>query len=674
MARGVKQKDKQKSFFDFFKRKQENNGAENQEEKASYLPKRFYFILGGVGIAVFALVFQAVVVQVIHSPRLIKEANNRSLRTIELPFTRGSILDRNGKFLSVSAPMYSITIDPREYFDSKIKRSEETLIALAIETGSSKSKMVKSIQQFLDKKNLSAENVDVDPRAILNTQDPKYWTLLSESTGISPEKLVEVRQNPNSYFVQLENAEAKLERDKWQAFAKSVKVPYSEMMDRLYKAHRQRFIYLARHETESIARYTQELKLNAIVLREESRRFYPLVEEASQLIGFTDIDDKHGSEGLERSFDTLLIGKSGKQVIRKDARGNIIENIRDEKEYNPQDVVLSIDQDLQSMVYREIKNAVKENNAISGTAVLVDVQTGEILAMANAPSFNPNNRSDLKPELIRNRAITDTFEPGSTVKPFTVLTALQNGVTYRDEVINTHPFVVNGHTIRDVAPRDSLSITGILQKSSNIGVSRLALRMPSTALVDTYSKIGFGKDTGLGLGEQRGTNGDRKRWSDIERATLAYGYGLNVTPLQLARAYATLGSFGIYRPLSITKVDPPVIGERVLPEKITRDVVHMMESVAQKGEGGQKAMVEGYRVAVKTGTARKLEKGQYVEKYLAYTAGLAPASNPRFALVVLMNEPKAGNYYGGAVSAPLFSKIMGYTLKAYNIKPDNLIE
>ena len=674
MARGVKQKDKQKSFFDFFKRKQENNSAENQEEKASYLPKRFYFIWGGVGIAVFALVFQAVVVQVIHSPRLIKEANNRSLRTIELPFTRGSILDRNGKFLSVSAPMYSITIDPREYFDSKIKRSEETLIALAIETGSSKSKMVKSIQQFLDKKNLSAEKVDVDPRAILNTQDPKYWTLLAESTGISPEKLVEVRQNPNSYFVQLENAEAKLERDKWQACAKSVKVPYSEMMDCLYKAHRQRFIYLARHETESIARYAQELKLNAIVLREESRRFYPLVEEASQLIGFTDIDDKHGSEGLERSFDALLIGKSGKQVIRKDARGNIIENIRDEKEYNPQDVVLSIDQDLQSMIYREIKNAVAENNAESATAVLVDVQTGEILAMANAPSFNPNNRSDLKPELIRNRAITDTFEPGSTVKPFTVLTALQNGVTYRDEVINTHPFVVNGHTIRDVAPRDSLSITGILQKSSNIGVSRLALRMPSTALVDTYSKIGFGKDTGLGLGEQRGTNGDRKRWSDIERATLAYGYGLNVTPLQLARAYATLGSFGIYRPLSITKVDPPVIGERVLPEKITRDVVHMMESVAQKGEGGQKAMVEGYRVAVKTGTARKLEKGQYVKKYFAYTAGLAPASNPRFALVVLMNEPKAGNYYGGAVSAPLFSKIMGYTLKAYNIKPDNLIE
>lgn len=676
MARAVKPAAKKKPRFLFWKRKkneaQEEIPKKGHEVESSYLPRRFFWVWLLLGLLVFALVGQAYFIQVVDSPRLIKEANNRSLRTIELPFTRGSILDRNGHFLSVSAPMYSITIDPREYFDSKISRSSESWKALAIETGSSKSKIVKNVSQFLNKKNNTAEKVELDPRSILNPQDPKYWTLLSEVTGLSPEQLAPVRHDPNSYFIQLENAQAKLERDKWQAFAKSVKVPYKDLMDRLYKAARQRFIYLARHETESIARYTQELKLDATVLREESRRFYPLVEEASQLIGFTDIEDKHGAEGLERSFDALLVGKSGKQVIRKDARGNVIENVRDEKQYNPQDVVLSIDQELQSMVYREIKNAVKENNAESGTAVLVDVQTGEILAMANAPSFNPNNRAEFKPELMRNRVITDTFEPGSTVKPLVVLTALQNGATYRGEVINTRPFVVNGHTIKDVAPRESLSLTGILQKSSNIGVSRLALRMPSTALVDTYSKVGFGKDTGLGLGEQRGSNGDRKRWSDIERATMAYGYGLNVTPLQLARAYATLGSFGIYRPLSITKVDPPVIGERVLPEKITREVVHMMESVAQKGEGGQRAMVDGYRVAVKTGTARKLEKGQYVEKYLAYTAGLAPASNPRFALVVLINEPKAGNYYGGAVSAPLFSKIMGYTLKAKNIKPDNL--
>lgn len=647
--------------------------APEMQPAPSYLYKRFGTVALVMVAMLVGLVWKVADIQIFDSERLIEEANNRSLRTKELPFTRGRILDRDGRFLSISVPVYSITIDPREYFDSKVKRTSESWKALAIETGSSKSKIEKSVSNFLERKNKSTEKVDFDPRAILNSQDTKYWDLLADVSGIEKSLLIEkVQSNPNSAFVQLDNEQAKVEREKWQALAKATNIKYNDLMDRLYKSARLRFLYLSRHESEAIARYAQELKLDGIVLKAESRRMYPLAEEASQLIGFTDVDDIHGSEGIERSFDSLLIGKNGRQVIRKDARGNVIENIRDEKQYDPQDVVLSIDEELQSMVYGEIKKAVQENNAESGTAVLVDVQTGEVLAMANAPSFNPNKRDSFRPELMRNRAITDTFEPGSTVKPLVVLTALQNGATYRGEIINTRPFTVNGHTIRDVAPRESLSLTGILQKSSNIGVSRLALRMPSTALVDTYSKVGFGKDTGLGLGEQRGTNGDRKRWSDIERATMAYGYGLNVTPLQLARAYATLGSFGIYRPLSITRVDPPVIGERVLPEKTTREVVHMMESVAQKGEGGQQAMIDGYRVAVKTGTARKLEKGQYVEKYLAYTAGLAPASNPRFALVVLINEPKAGKYYGGAVSAPLFSKIMGYTLKAKNIKPDNL--
>lgn len=659
------------------KRKAQSQGtaknAPEMQPAPSYLYKRFGTVALVMVAMLSGLVWKVADIQIFDSERLIEEANNRSLRTKELPFTRGRILDRDGRFLSISVPVYSITIDPREYFDSKVKRTSESWKALAIETGSSKSKIEKSVSNFLERKNKSTEKVDFDPRAILNSQDAKYWDLLADVSGIEKSLLIEkVRSNPNSAFVQLDNEQAKVEREKWQALAKATNIKYNDLMDRLYKSARLRFLYLSRHESEAIARYAQDLKLDGIVLKAESRRMYPLAEEASQLIGFTDVDDIHGSEGIERSFDSLLIGKNGRQVIRKDARGNVIENIRDEKQYDPQDVVLSIDEELQSMVYGEIKKAVQENNAESGTAVLVDVQTGEVLAMANAPSFNPNKRDSFRPELMRNRAITDTFEPGSTVKPLVVLTALQNGATYRGEIINTRPFTVNGHTIRDVAPRESLSLTGILQKSSNIGVSRLALRMPSTALVDTYSKVGFGKDTGLGLGEQRGTNGDRKRWSDIERATMAYGYGLNVTPLQLARAYATLGSFGIYRPLSITRVDPPVIGERVLPEKTTREVVHMIESVAQKGEGGQQAMIDGYRVAVKTGTARKLEKGQYVEKYLAYTAGLAPASNPRFALVVLINEPKAGKYYGGAVSAPLFSKIMGYTLKAKNIKPDNL--
>ncbi|WP_423972953.1 penicillin-binding transpeptidase domain-containing protein [Glaesserella parasuis] len=640
----------------------------------SFLPARFGFVYLFIGVMACALIGQSFFLQVTDSERLIKEANDRSLRTKELPFTRGKILDRNGRVLSISVPMYSITIDPKEYFDTKLRRNKSLWRVLAMEMEASASKIEASVNHFIKEKPQNKEN-KYDPRAILNNKNEDYWTLLARATALDYNVLIQrIRNNPNSMFLYLENEYAQLERQKMQELAKALGMKYSVMMDKLYASANQRFLYISRHESDVIGDYARALKIDGLVLKAETRRFYPLAEEISQLIGFTDVDDKQGSEGIERSFDSLLVGKNGKQVIRKDARGNVIEHIRDEKKYDPQDVMLSIDEELQSMVYREIKKAIIENKAESGTAVLVDIQTGEVLAMANAPSFNPNNRAEFKSELARNRAITDTFEPGSTVKPLVVLTALQNKVTYPSEVISTRPFVVNGHTIKDVAPRESLTLTGILQKSSNIGVSRLALRMPSTALVETYSKVGFGKDTGLGLGEQRGTNGDRKRWADIERATMAYGYGLNVTPLQLARAYATLGSFGIYRPLSITKVDPPVIGERVLPEKITKDVVHMMESVAAKGEGGARAAVDGYRVAIKTGTARKLEKGKYVEKHIAYTAGIAPASDPKFALVVLINEPKAGAYYGGAISAPLFSSIMTYTLKARNIKPDNLTE
>ncbi|MDE3954280.1 penicillin-binding transpeptidase domain-containing protein [Glaesserella parasuis] len=640
----------------------------------SFLPARFGFVYLFIGVMVCALIGQSFFLQVTDSERLIKEANDRSLRTKELPFTRGKILDRNGRVLSISVPMYSITIDPKEYFDTKLRRNKSLWRVLAMEMEASASKIEASVNRFIKEKPQNKEN-KYDPRAILNNKNEDYWTLLARATALDYNVLIQrIRNNPNSMFLHLENEYAQLEHQKMQELAKALDMKYSVMMDKLYASANQRFLYISRHESDVIGDYARALKIDGLVLKAETRRFYPLAEEISQLIGFTDVDDKQGSEGIERSFDSLLVGKNGKQVIRKDARGNVIEHIRDEKKYDPQDVMLSIDEELQSMVYREIKKAVIENKAESGTAVLVDIQTGEVLAMANAPSFNPNNRAEFKSELARNRVITDTFEPGSTVKPLVVLTALQNKVTYPSEVISTRPFVVNGHTIKDVAPRESLTLTGILQKSSNIGVSRLALRMPSTALVETYSKVGFGKDTGLGLGEQRGTNGDRKRWADIERATMAYGYGLSVTPLQLARAYATLGSFGIYRPLSITKVDPPVIGERVLPEKITKDVVQMMESVAAKGGSGTKAAVDGYRVAIKTGTTRKLEKGKYVGKHVAYTAGIAPASDPRFALVVLINEPKAGNYYGGEISAPLFSSIMGHTLKARNIKPDNLTE
>ena len=460
------------------------------------------------------------------------------------------------------------------------------------------------------------------------------------------------------------------DKERWQKLAEALGISYSNLVKRIEKDPKSRFVYLSRQISPTLAQYVKELKITGIVLKSEARRFYPRVEETAHLIGYTNIDGT-GIEGIEKSFDSMLVGKSGSMTYRKDRFGNIVENISDVKKYDAQDVTLSIDEKLQSMVYREIKKAVAENKAESGTAVLVDVRTGEVLAMANAPSYNPNNRVGVKSELMRNRAITDTFEPGSTVKPFVVLTALQRGVVRRDEIINTGPLILNGHEVKDVAPRDQLSLDGILENSSNRGVSRLALRMPPSALMETYQNAGLGKPTDLGLiGEQSGLlNANRARWSEIERANVAYGYGLNATPLQIARAYVTLGSFGIYRPLSITKVDPPVIGHRVFSEKITREVVNMMEKVAIKNG---RAMVEGYRVGIKTGTAKKLENGRYVDKYVAYTAGIAPITDPRYALVVLINDPKAGQYYGGAISAPVFSSIMSYALRSNNVPPDGI--
>lgn len=549
--------------------------------ETSFLKWRYRWALAFVFLGIFALVARAAYVQVINADTYTDEADKRSLRTQEIQSVRGSILDRNGQFLSVSVPMYSITLDPK--------------------------------------------------------------------------------------FILDENSLEK-HQERWKALAEVLKIPYKDLIKAVEKKPRSRFEYLARQVEPHIADYTKQLKLPGVLLKNEARRFYPKGEEAAHIIGFTNIDNE-GIEGIEKSFNSLLVGKSGSLTYRKDKQGNIVENIADVKKYDAHNVTLSIDERLQSMVYLEIKKAVAQNKAQSGTAVLVDIRTGEVLAMVNAPSYNPNKRNGVKEELMRNKAVTDTFEPGSTVKPFVVLTALQRGVVRRDEIIDTGPLILNGHEVKDVAPRDKQSLDQILENSSNRGVSRLALRMPPSALMETYKNAGLGKPTDLGLGgEQAGLlNADRKRWSDIERANVAYGYGINSTPLQIARAYVTLGSFGIYRPLSITKVDPPVIGNRVFPEKTTKEVVNMMEKVAIKNK---RAMVDGYRVAIKTGTAKKLEKGRYVDKYMAYTAGIAPVTDPRFALVILIDDPKAGEYYGGAVSAPVFSAIMEKALRAYNVSPD----
>ncbi|CQD43663.1 peptidoglycan glycosyltransferase FtsI [Yersinia mollaretii] len=459
--------------------------------------------------------------------------------------------------------------------------------------------------------------------------------------------------------------------ERWQALAQALNMPLDQVSSRITQIPHARFIYLARQVEPNVAEYIQRLKLPGIATKVESRRFYPSGDIAANLVGFTNIDDQ-GIEGVEKSFNSLLSGTAGSRVVRKDRFGRVIEDISSTDSHPGQRVELSIDERLQAETSHALTNAVMFNKADSGSAVVIDVNTGEVLAMANYPTFNPNNRADTPEENFRNRAISDIFEPGSTVKPMVVMTALQRHLVKPDTVLDTHPYILSGHQIKDVGFYPALSLTGVLQKSSDVGVSRLALAMPASALMETYSLFGLGKPTQLGLtGESSGLMPHRQRWSDLDRATFSFGYGLMVTPLQLARVYATIGSFGIYRPLSITKVDPPVLGQRVFPEGEVREVEHMMESVALPGGGGTKAAVRGYRVAIKTGTAKKIgPNGQYIDKYVAYTAGVAPASQPRFALVVVINNPQGGKYYGGAVSAPVFSDIMGQILRTMNVEPD----
>ncbi|AIX49159.1 MULTISPECIES: penicillin-binding transpeptidase domain-containing protein [Pantoea] len=461
---------------------------------------------------------------------------------------------------------------------------------------------------------------------------------------------------------------------KWGYLAAALSMRPEDLQAQITANPKKRFLYLGRKIELGIAKDIAELHLKGISSVYNDSRFYPMSEAAAPLIGIVGADS-NGLNGLEKGFDRVLQGEPGKEVYRQDGEGNIISMIDYEPPKQPPTVQLSIDKFDQFTLYSRLRDGVLLNKADSGAAVLVKIDTGEILAMASYPSFNPNNFDKATPAQMRNVAINDSFEPGSTVKPLVVMEGLERHLVRPDSVIDTTPYSVNGHLIRDVGHWPRLTMTGILQKSSDIGVSHIALAMPAEALVNTYQAFGLGKPTGLGLtGESVGYFPlHRERWADIERATFSFGYGLRVTPLQIAREYATLGSFGVYRPLSITKVTPPVLGKQVANPQIVQTVVHMLESDVLPGGTGIKAAVPGYRLATKTGTAEKMgSSGKYDGGYVNYTAGIAPASHPEVALVVMINHPTAGDHFGGSVAAPIFGNIMGPVLKHMNIAPDAL--
>ncbi|WP_444817086.1 peptidoglycan D,D-transpeptidase FtsI family protein [Stutzerimonas frequens] len=467
-------------------------------------------------------------------------------------------------------------------------------------------------------------------------------------------------------------------RARWPELAKALGQDPASLSERLQSQASREFIYLVRGLTPEQGQDVLDLKIPGVYSQEEFRRFYPAGEVAAHVVGFTDIDDR-GREGMELAYDEWLAGVPGKRQVLKDRRGRLIKDVQVVKNAKAgKAMALSIDLRLQYLAHSELRNVVHEYGAKAASLVMVDVKTGEILAMANQPTYNPNNRRNLQPAAMRNRAMIDVFEPGSTVKPFSIAAALGTGKYQPDSVVNTLPgwMRIGRYTIRDVSRGGMLSLTGILMKSSNVGISKIALDIGAEPVYAVMQQAGFGQDTGLGFpGERVGNLPNHRKWRDAETASLAYGYGLSVTAVQLAHAYAVLGNQGVNVPLSLLRLDQTQDGVQVIDKQISATVLQMLRAVVEEeGGGGARAKVPGYHVGGKSGTAKKISgTGGYTkDAYRSFFAGVAPLSNPRIAAVVVVDEPSKGQYYGGLVAAPVFGKVMARALRLMNVAPDNL--
>ncbi|KAF0191590.1 MAG: cell division protein FtsI (penicillin-binding protein 3) [Gammaproteobacteria bacterium] len=465
-------------------------------------------------------------------------------------------------------------------------------------------------------------------------------------------------------------------RDRWKELARGLDIPYKRF-EALVERHQQReFVYLRRRVHPGLAGKVMALQIPGVSLQREFRRYYPAGEVTAHVLGFTNVDDA-GQEGLELAYDHWLLGEPGTKRVIKDRLGRIVENVENIRApVHGRNLMLSIDRRLQYLAYRELKAAVRKHKAKSGSVVVLDARTGEVLAMANQPAYNPNNRGSLRGDYYRNRAVTDVFEPGSTIKPFTIGVALASGKYSASTVLNTSPgyMRVGRNTIRDIHNYGSIDVTTVIQKSSNVGTSKIALSLEPEKLWEMFSGVGFGVATGTGFpGEASGVLPGHWRWHSIDQATIAFGYGLSVTPLQLARAYMVLAADGELRPVTFEYQPTVSEGIPVMTPEVARQVRTMLETVVNDGGTGQLARVAGYRTAGKTGTVRKSGVSGYQEdRYTSMFAGMVPATNPRLVMVVTIDEPSAGDYYGGVIAAPVFASVMAGALRLLDSAPDDL--
>ncbi|MHA3891826.1 penicillin-binding protein PBP3 [Acinetobacter sp. GXMZU3951] len=575
---------------------------------------RFYLMWAVVLMCFVALVGRAFYVQVINRDFLQNKANANILRTEKLKAMRGVIYDRHGVPLAISTPVMKVVIDPRDYFDNK-KLFDEITAELANDPHNRKLK-----RQLPDK------NLNLDE--------------LADAVGMDR----------------------------------------AELKKKLNERPRSRYLVLQKEVPPQQAELIEKRNFQGVYTEKNYKRYYPQPQPNAQIIGLTNSEGV-GIEGLEMQLNKRLAGIDGEQQVVRDKKGNRVKDPEVIKEVESgENITLSIDSRLQYILYRELTAAGVANNARSASAIAVDVKTGEILAMTSWPSYNPNDKNGLaNKDAMRNRGATDMFEPGSTMKPLTVAMALETGKYQPTTVVNTSPgsMRVGNHTIRDTHNYGQLTLAGIIQKSSNVGVAKIALSLPYSTLPTFLKRVGFGERSAVKFpGESSGLVLPPSKWNVSEVATMAYGYGINATVLQMVDAYAMLANHGVKVPLSLYKLEEPPKGQQMIDPKIADQVLLMMEAVTLPGGTARQANIPGYRVAGKTGTAHKLRadrKGYSEKEYRALFSGVAPVSDPRLAIFVVVENPQ-GQYYGGLVAAPVFARVMQESLRLMNVPLDKPLD
>ena len=458
-----------------------------------------------------------------------------------------------------------------------------------------------------------------------------------------------------------------------QALSRALAMPVAELRQKIARKDRQ-FVFLKRQISPEQAAKVMSLRVPGVFQQREYRRFYPAGEVMAHVVGFTGIED-NGQEGIELAAQSRLAGTPGSRKVIKDRKGRVVEDVESVRApRNGAEVTLAIDQRLQFLAHRELKAAVDQHRAKAGALVILDAKSGEVLALVNQPDYNPNNRAAVTGKQTRNRSVTDLYEPGSTLKPFTVALALETGLVKPTTVIDTGAgsMKIGGWTINDSHPMGALTVAQVIQKSSNIGTAKIQLQMPAERVGTLYRELGFGLAPQTGFpGEAKGLLRPWAQWRPIEQATMSYGHGISVSLLQVARAYTVFTNDGELLPLSLLKRDSEAIGKRLFATRTVAEVTKMMEAAASPGGTAPQARVPGYRVAGKTGTAHKPEAGGYAEhKYVSSFVGFAPVSDPRFIVAVMLDEPLGAKYYGGDVGAPVFSSVMGAALRMMAVPPD----